>query len=140
MASKGSKRSSATLRIHSQKIGIDEITDALKLQPSKTLMMGSKVDPNHPKSYVRPSNLWSLDSGLRPSRPLEEHIAKLVEVIEEKITVLMSMRKSCDMDIFCGFSSMHGQGSFALSHELLKRLTVLPIKIIVDLYPPESTA
>ncbi len=134
-----SQRSSASLRVYSETVSIEEITQLLQLQPTRVLVKGSKVDPNHPKSYVHPGNLWILVSSQDSSQSLESHIAYLVELMEQRIDAWESLLKDCKADLFCGFSSVNGQGGFTLSASLLKRITIIPIALTLDLYPPDST-
>ena len=138
MAEDSKKWSSASLRISSELTNPTEITACLKCQPTSTRVKGQRVVPNHPNSYVMPRHSWTLDSGLDESLPLELHIAKLVEMIEEKQTVFKQLLQTCKIDIFCGFGSESGQGGFSLSPELFKRLTLLPIELVLDLYPPSD--
>ena len=138
MVEESKKWSSASLRISSEFTNPTEITACLKYQPTSTRVKGQKVVPNHPKSYVMPRHSWTLDSGLDKSQSLELHIAKIVELIEGKQTVFKQFLQTCKIDIFCGFASESGQGGFSLSPELLKRLTLLPIELVLDLYPPSE--
>jgi Domain of unknown function (DUF4279) len=138
MVNSSNKRSSASLRIISTKLSIEDISKAMGFEPDKSFVMGTNAVLNNPKTYIRKENLWIVTSSLDPSEKLEAHIAELVKLIELKISILEDILTTSDIDLFCGFSSMAGQGGFTLSPELLKRLTILPIKLIMDLYPPES--
>src|SRR5438128_11676859 len=112
MAITNNSRSSATLRIYSEHTTADEITNTLKYEPSKVLVKGTEVVPGHPKTYVIPRNVWMLKSELDASQPLDAHIASLIEFVEKNIPALNEVLKTCEIDIFCGFSSVNGQGGF----------------------------
>lgn len=104
-------------------------------------MKGSKVAPNNPNSYTRPSNVWLLSSGLGKTKSLEEHIIRLIEFIESrdiefgKIIRDIEFGKiinDCEVDIFCGCFLENFTVCLNLSPETLKRITVLPVRLFVN--------
>ncbi len=78
--------------------------------------------------------MWILDSGLTDSQPLDAHIEKLISYVEQNISVLRDMLVDCEIDMWCAFTSSNGQGGFLLDARLLKRLTVIPVDIMVSIY------
>lgn len=132
------KWSRASLRISSNTMSAAEITHTLGLKPTSSYEKGTPLSKRNPKSAVRQQSVWILESGLDSSQPLAQHIACLVALVEEKIDVLKKLLPICDIDIFCGFSSESGQGGFVLNAALLKRITAIPIDIVLDLYPPAN--
>jgi hypothetical protein len=134
------KWATAALRIHSQNLAADEITTALGSEPTRTAAKGEPMSPRNLKSALFKEHLWLLSSTIAKTKPLQDHISQLLEFIEQKLPVLKELGKNCEMDLFCGYSSGNGQGSFVLEAELLKRITVLPIDIVFDIYstPPSE--
>lgn len=126
---------SAVLRIHSEDSSLEEITNLLKINPDNFLVKGSKAVPSNPKSYVRPANMWLLESDLEPTEPLEEHITRLIEFIESRVNDLRKLIETCEMDIFCGCFFENYSSYFSLSPQLLERITILPVKLIIKIYP-----
>ncbi len=132
------KWSSASLRIASETMSTGEISRILGMVPSRSFDKGepvSSVDPGAPR---RKEFIWILESGLGDLEPLEAHIAVLVTLVENNITSMKRLFPDCYIDIRCAFSSGSGQGGFVLDAKLLGRLTVLPIDLVVDLFPPAA--
>ncbi len=108
------------------------------MEPDSFRVKGSKAVPNHPKSYVYPANLWSLDSDLDELESLEQHISRLVEFLESRELAFKEIIQTCEVDIYCGYFPNGWTGNLSLSASLLKRLTIIPIEVIVRLYEPIS--
>lgn len=124
----------ATLRIHSRTLNAQKISALLETEPTGTKVMGERLSSHNPNSAVAESHLWRLESGLTSDRPLEDHIEKLVEFIEQKLPAFKELMKECESDLFCGYSSESGQGGFVLKSKMLKRLTAIPVDVVLDLY------
>lgn len=131
------KWNSAALRISSKTKGVAEISRMLNVKPTSSSDKGTLTSPRNPHSRIREESVWILDSGLADSQPLDAHIAKLISHVEQNITVLKELLVECEIDMWCAFASNNGQGGFLLDAKLLKRLTVIPVDIIVSLYPSE---
>jgi hypothetical protein len=99
---------------------------------------GSRLSWSNPDSSISQENYWLLDSGLADSDPLDAHVTKLVSYIEQNISALKALLTDCEIDLWCAFASGTSQGGFVLDAELLKKLTAIPINLIIDLYPPEE--
>jgi Domain of unknown function (DUF4279) len=131
-------RNKASLRIISGISSVEKITETLKMEADSFHVKGSKAIPNHPKSYVYPTNMWSLQSDLDELESLEQHISRLVEFVESRVIAFTELIKTCEIGIFCGYFPNGWTGNLSLSANLLKRLTIIPVKIIVKLYEPIS--
>jgi hypothetical protein len=93
------------------------------------------VHKSNPNRKIRQESSWILESGLDESEPLNLHINKLLLSIESKVERFKELMSVCDIEIFCGFSSENGQGGFVLDAELLKRMSIIPLDLVLDLYP-----
>lgn len=133
------KWGAATLLILSETIGPKEISKILNTEASDSYLKGDIVRPKYPNSPRRQENKWILYNGLNDPCELEDHIEKHILFIEEKTEELKNLISTCEIVLFCSFSSSSGQGGFVLSSDMIKRLSVLPIDLILDLYPPGET-
>ncbi len=131
------KWSSASLRISSETITLNEICEKLNTRATRSYERGSPVNPKSSNSPLRQENLWILKSSLDDTLPLERHIEELVNFLEHNIDVFKTMFPKCEIELFCGFSSTYGQGGCILTSDLIKRISAFPIDIVLDLYPPE---
>lgn len=132
------KWSSATLRINSKYRSVADITELLKTKPSRSVDKGSRLSWSNQDSAVSEEYCWLLDSGLADSEPLEAHVIKLVSFLEKNFSTLNILIVDCEIELWCAFASGTSQGGVVFNAELLKRLTVLPLNLIIDLYPPEE--
>lgn len=130
------KWATASLRVHSRTMNAQEISLLLGEKPTRTAEKGQLKSLRNPKSAVFGEHLWLPESGL-DSTQLEDHIRILVDFIEKKLAAFEALAANCEIDIFCGYSASNGQGGFVLEANLLKRLTVIPIDIVIDLYNSE---
>lgn len=128
--------STASLRIGSKTMSIGEITDIMGVKPTESYEKGTPLSRRNPKSAVRQESLWIKESGLDSSEPINTHISSLISLIENKVDLFKQLIPNCHIQIFCGFSSESGQGGFVLDAGLLKRLTLIPLDMTLDLYPP----
>ena len=124
----------AALRIHSSTLDARKIAEVLQTEPTSFAVMGERLSPNNPRSAVCASHLWVLDSNLK-SAQLEEHIRHLAEFVEQHLPALKAISQSCEIDVFCGFSSESGQGTITIDANLIQRLSILPLDLVFDLYP-----
>lgn len=128
-----------SLRISSRDLTCAEITEALRLKPTECFEKGTPASPRNPNSYRREAAIWLLASGLGDDRDATEHFEALLQQIEPRRAELESLRSSCTVEFFVGFSSDNGQGGFVLPAELCSRIGKLPIALSLDLYPPSGT-
>lgn len=125
----------ASLRIGSKTMSAAQITDIMGVKPTQSYEKGTPLSSRNPKSAVRDETLWIKESGLDSSVGLNTHIASLISLIENKVDIFKELLPNCHIEIFCGFASQSGQGGFVLDAALLKRLTLIPLDITLDLYP-----
>jgi succinate dehydrogenase flavin-adding protein (antitoxin of CptAB toxin-antitoxin module) len=128
----------ASLCISSSILSAREITDILVVEPTRMHEKGTPMSSRNPNSRIREAASWIFDSTINPEELLSRHIDQIVSLIEDRVHEFEKLLEVCDMDIYCGFFSKGRSGEFILSPELLKRLTVIPIEIIVILYPPTN--
>jgi hypothetical protein len=132
--SQAKKWATAALRIHSAVLDAQAITNALQTEPTRTSIKGDLMSPRNPRSTLFGANMWVLESQLAPESSLEDHIKNLVEFIEQRLPTMKELMKNCQADLFCGYSSDNEQGGVYLEAETIKRLTVIPIDLVLDIY------
>ena len=132
--SQAKKWGKASLRIHSTVMDVKSITNVLQTEPTQAAKKGSLMSPRNPKSAVFEANMWVLDSRLESDHSIEDHINNLLEFIERKLPYIKELMENCQFDLFCGYSSDSGQGRICLEAEMVKRLTVIPVDLIFDIY------
>jgi hypothetical protein len=128
----GDHRYRASLRVFSEALGLAELCESLG-DPTRGRDIGDPVS-SRPGARTWTSAGWWLESGVDEFRPLDEHIAALVEAFEARRDEFESVREACVFDIFCGVFAGDAQGGFAFRSPLLVRLAELQLPVIVDLY------
>ena len=71
---------------------------------------------------------------------LRAQLSWILDFIEPRLSVLLELSLTCEIDIFCGFSSENGQGGCTFDHAVLERLGKIPFSLTLDLYPPLSSS
>ena len=129
-----SKWSKASLRIFSQTLTAEEITDRLQLTPSRSHTKGLQKSSRVQISWKE--HLWLLECPLGDESDLTRHLRWLLDKVETKADVLSNLSGDCRLDFFCGFASENGQGGFTLDPTTLARLAALKIPVSLNLHPP----
>lgn len=130
------KWSRASLRISSRRLTCADITRVLDIAPTKCFEKGTAIGPERRTGAMRDETLWILESGLSVEEPLEGHIQDILSLVQGNEARFGELLPDCQLEIFCGFASASGQGGLVLSSALLKAITVAPIDLVIDLYPP----
>src|SRR4051812_15109478 len=130
------RSSSATLMEFADMSNFGGISKWLGTEPSKKI----PAEPAHTSDPSAPNkHKWMLVSKISDTRPLSEHIEKMVDLLERRGPVPPDLKKNIrEVSIFCMFSSETGQGSAELNAELMQRLANLQVGIVIDLYPPSE--
>ena len=129
------KWATATLRVASQTKTVEDITHTVGIAPTSVRRQGEPVTYRHPNAPLRSEPIWLLESGLGESEPLERHIGRLLDHVERNLSGFKQLSSDCSVEIRCAFSSANGQGGLVLDADLLRRLTMLPIDLVIDLFP-----
>ena len=124
----------ANISIKSKTISALEITETLKTQPTKSYEKGTPISSRNPLSKIREESVWILDSKVLEEKDLNIHIEQLICFVEERIGEFNKLKNTCNIEIFCGFFSDGKNGEVSLSPSLIKRLTIIPIDLVINLY------
>jgi len=137
MSTQGSEKSASTesadfvdaaIRIISTTIGIDEIEAALGASASRTAVR--EADSPNGSREVR----WILDSALPDSAELEKHISGLLEILEDRRSVLQSIQSAIEIDIWCTVSTESGFAGIVLPETLIERCAQAKATIVLSVY------
>lgn len=94
--------------------------------------MGDKISSR--SEGVRSENLWCFEITEEGILALENQLARVVEILEEKAQEIHELQQNCDVELFCGYFSDSGQAGFVLSTALLKRLSQTGVDLVFDVY------
>lgn len=128
------KWNKVSICIISQTTDPEKISAILDIKPTESHEKGTHVSMRNPGSPKRADHIWILESGLDESTTLEEQIYFFVNFIEDKHTQFMELSTSCRIELFCGISVDNGQGMFTIKSNTLKKISKIPIDIVMDIY------
>ena len=94
---------SASLRIMGIGLDLDEISRAMRLEPTSSHLAGERKGPRSPP-YKK--DQWSYDAQIDEEQPLDEHIDALWDAIQPREEYLLGMKAHADVDM-AGFEVPH---------------------------------
>jgi Domain of unknown function (DUF4279) len=130
------KWSRASLRIAGDTLQPNEISILLGLEATRSGVKGERFSSRH--SAVRRTSFWFLECPLSKHLPLEEHLKWLLNLLEAKHDLIISISDKWRVEFFCGFFSENGQGGVTFDQGLLRRLAHLGIPLVLDFHLPEA--
>jgi hypothetical protein len=133
------KWSTASVRIVSEVLGVEDISTALNIVPDRAFAKGDLASPQNPRSQRLAASVWLLDSVLGNDRWPDEHIAMLLSRIADSQSAVRDLAASGQAELMLGYGSESGQGGCVLSAEILKELADFGLDLVLDLYPPEAS-
>jgi len=117
----------ASLRIVSDTLGAEAISELLGLRPTST--RDSEGDPSF--------TVWMLEGGLEPSSPIEDHLYILMERLADRMIALAALVERANVEIWLSYSPGSGSSRSAVfSHEVLAQIGALGVDLVLDPYPP----
>jgi len=116
----------ASLRIASDRMSADAISEALGLRPTST-----RTSEGEPSFAV-----WVFESGLDPTAPIEDHLYLLMERLRERHDQLTLVADAANVEIWLSFSPAGTSGRSAVfDHRVLGELGALGVDLVLDPYP-----
>jgi hypothetical protein len=117
---------SASLRIASETVTVEAISDQLGLVPTST-----RTAEGEPAFVV-----WMLESDLAPSSPLEDHLYILMERLRDLHDALAELAVCANVEVWLGYSpAVGGHRNAIFGHQVLAELGALGIDLVFDPYP-----
>lgn len=117
----------ASLRIASEEMTADAITELLGMKPTTKRL--SEGEPSF--------TVWALDSGLDPSAPLEDHLYFLAERLADHHDGLAEVVSRANVEIWLSYSRGNGAPGAVFGHQLLAEIGSLGIDLVLDPYPSD---
>lgn len=109
----------------------EEITRLVGLRPSKTWRMGDLIEGTIRRDA---ENGWRIDSGLPNSSSLEEHLDRLLTLLEDKKENIAALAESCYSEVSCIVYAIDYVPALTFEKEHLRRIVALGACIDIDLY------
>jgi hypothetical protein len=133
------KWSTATLRIASKDLSVEDISAALNIAPDRAFSKGSLASPRNPQSQRLEASVWLLESGLSNDRWPDEHIDALLSRISSSKLAICNLAVSGQAELVLGYGSENGQGGCVIEAAILNELADFGLDLVLDLYPPEAS-
>ncbi|MEC4896184.1 MAG: DUF4279 domain-containing protein [Oscillatoria sp. PMC 1051.18] len=130
-----SNRSLATLTITSSTLSPQDITNHLRIKPTVSHKKGTLLNPKNPNSKIRNKSSWLLRSSMNRKDSLEDKINGLTNVIQDNLSLFKQIEKEIDVEIYCSFFLQEESDTFYLPSITITKLSLIPIDIIVTIYP-----
>jgi hypothetical protein len=111
----------------------DEITNLLKISPTKVKRIGDLINPKGTRRYTH--NSWRIESKLQKSDGLEEHINSIFEQLQPSWQSLASLCSQYEAEISCIIYINSEQiPAIHFSKDIIRKVHELNAEIDVDLY------
>lgn len=117
---------SASLRIASETLGRDAISDLLGLRSTT-----SRTSEGEPSFTV-----WVLESGLEPAASVADHLYILVERLRDRADAVRTICETATVEVWLSFSPGATNATSVLDHGLLAELGALGVDLVLEPYAP----
>ena len=121
---------SATLRIAGEISNMDEISAAFGLSPTHSHRKGEKRGA---KAAGYRQDMWSYSPPVEKSEPLHRHIDALWLKLKPHKHYILELKKSLNVDVFCGYSSNCDTAGIEVPHTSLEMFIELEIPFGVSI-------
>lgn len=119
----------ASLRIATDDLTCDEITERLEVRPSST-----RIAEGEPSFAV-----WVLDSGLEATSSLEDHLYILVERLRDHGRELRELAEHATIEVWLSYSpGAAGGRTSVLDHRVLSEIGGVGADLVLDPYPVKA--
>jgi hypothetical protein len=126
----------ASLRITSEVLTPEQISDKLGTQPTKVARRGELSSKRNTSSSRRTVSTWLLNSTLDQSAPVEDHLDHLIDVVEGHKSQLAAL-EGIELDIVLSYR-FSAQGGLYLSVAILERMVGLGVGLGMDMYSDDG--
>ena len=122
--------SKVSFNVVSEELDVDSVTLALGLQPDKVVHRG-EYPYGDPTYTARSRNVWTLESKLTETEPLEVHVIALLDVLRTKAEAIREMAQKADVNLRC---ALFYQPGVRIPAVLLRRIAELDINLDIVVY------
>lgn len=130
-------RSRAKLRIGSEEVSLDQLSNIIGIEPDFGHSLGDAVS-SRSAGNTRRQTLLGIKSKSDESVPVEEQLRVMLEAFEAIKPKLEASGVEWQADLFCSVSSDNGQCSLEIDPSLGKALGDVNLKVIFDVYCSEE--
>jgi hypothetical protein len=126
-----------TLAIYGEQLDPAEITQLLKLKPTRCHRKGEAITTAPAtRSHKVSTGAWLLTSENHVNNAVfEEHLSWLLNVLSEKQQALEQVQKlGCNVQVRCGWHAASSNTVPELSVDVMSRLVQLNLPILFDIY------
>jgi Domain of unknown function (DUF4279) len=127
--------SRATLAITSSILTAKNITEILQIEPSKFHEKDSLINTRNPHKGLRDKSSWLLHSKLSRESDIQEKIEEFSSIVENNLMAFQTIKDRVEIEIYCSFFLEKESDVFSLSSKIISKLSLIPIDIIVAVYP-----
>lgn len=113
----------ACLRIFGERLNMEEISAALRLQPTKSHRKGDRQGKMRPYEQ----DMWLFQPAMEESEPLHRHIDALWLALKPHKQYLLELKKSFAIDVFLGYRSNCDHAGVEVPHGSLEMFLELEI-------------
>ncbi len=99
-----------SLSVFSDTLTPTEIAEILDGIPVDSHFKGDPISPRYPEGKRRESHMWSITYDTDPELPFEEHLACMIDFVDEKQEQFLQLQGRCDRRIFGSSSVVHRSG------------------------------
>jgi hypothetical protein len=121
---------SASLRIGGKISDLDKISATLGLSPTHSHRKGERRGP---KAAPYHQDMWSYSPPVEKSEPLHRHIDALWSKLKPHKRYLLELKKSLNVDVFCGYRSNCDTAGIEVPHTSLEMFIELEIPFGVSI-------
>lgn len=127
---------SAAVRIASDQLSVIDMTRELGCPPTRSVEKGMNRGRDARRQTYSES-VWLFESGLSASEPLDCHLADVGNFVEAHSVAMLALSGGCYFSIMIACAGPE-YADFAISADTLSKLSVVPMALWVDLFPPEG--
>ena len=118
------RRFSASLRIFGESLDFEGISAQLGLTPTHSHRRGDRRAATSPPFEL---DGWVFEVPVARERRLEEHLVELWRLLRPHVAYLKILKRTCAVDIFCGYRSNSDTAGFSVAPSALTIFTELDI-------------
>jgi len=130
-------RSVASLRIAGDDLVPEDISSALRGQPTHAQRKGDEI-PSKDGVRIATFGHWRLHATAAEPEDLDAQVAEILGQLTSNLKVWNSLASRYKIDLFCGFFMKESNEGVCISPLTLQALSERGIELGMDIYAPEA--